>query len=239
MLPDGHPPVPLDASSCPYHADADPDVLRQANSTSPKTIVDTPPNTSEDPGSGTDPRNNMPLHPHQHMARGQSAPLSIQREVSSIPMGGKHDGKFWVYPSEQMFYNAMKRKNWEPNEKDMGVVVPIHNVVNEQCWKKILEWESVHQTSCAQPKLLKFIGRPREYSPKARFMNLIGYKLPFDRHDWYVDRCGKQVRYVIDFYGGNSDAPGVSFFLDVRPDLSADGLRDRIRRFWNTGTGLF
>ena len=25
----------------------------------------------------------------------------------------------WVYPSEQMFYNAMKRKGWSPSEDDM------------------------------------------------------------------------------------------------------------------------
>ena len=24
--------------------------------------------------------------------------------------------------------------------------------------------------------------------------------LPFDRHDWWVDRCGKEVRYTIDYY---------------------------------------
>lgn len=23
---------------------------------------------------------------------------------------------------------------------------------------------------------------------------------PFDRHDWVVDRCGREVRYIIDFY---------------------------------------
>ena len=28
----------------------------------------------------------------------------------------------------------------------------------------------------------------------------MGGQLPFDRHDWYVDRCGQEVRYVIDFY---------------------------------------
>ena len=41
-----------------------------------------------------------------------------------------------------MFFNAMKRKSWNPSEKDMGVVVPIHNAVNEQSWRKILEWEN-------------------------------------------------------------------------------------------------
>jgi len=37
-------------------------------------------------------------------------------------------------------------------------------------------------------------GRPQDYSPKARLLNLLGYKLPFDRHDWIVDRCGEEVR---------------------------------------------
>lgn len=43
------------------------------------------------------------------------------------------------------------------------------------------------------PKLKKFMGRPQEYSPKARLLNFLGYKLPFDRHDWIVDRCGCEV----------------------------------------------
>lgn len=48
------------------------------------------------------------------------------------------------------------------------------------------------------------------------------YKLPFDRHDWIVDRCGTEVRYVIDFYqgevpqGDSHQAPPSAFFLDVR-----------------------
>ena len=38
-------------------------------------------------------------------------------------------------------------------------------------------------------------GRPQDYSPKARLLNLMGYKLPFDRHDWVVLRQGgKEVR---------------------------------------------
>ena len=37
-------------------------------------------------------------------------------------------------------------------------------------------------------------------SPMARLMSWMGHPLPFDRHDWYVDRCGTEVRYVIDFY---------------------------------------
>ena len=44
--------------------------------------------------------------------------------------------------------------------------------------------------------------------------------MPFDRHDWYVDRCGKEVRYVIDFYFNEDKAgtPEVSLpFLRAGP----------------------
>lgn len=60
------------------------------------------------------------------------------------------------------------------------------------------------------------------------------YKLPFDRHDWVVDRCGEQVRYVIDFYAG-SPIPGkpASFYLDVRPALdSFVSFKDRFLYWW-------
>ena len=43
----------------------------------------------------------------------------------------------WMYPSEQMFYNAMKRKGWSPSEQDMQSVVAIHNGVNERAWSEV------------------------------------------------------------------------------------------------------
>ena len=44
-------------------------------------------------------------------------------------------------------------------------------------------------------------------SPLARVSAWRTGQMPFDRHDWYVDRCGKEVRYVIDFYF-NEDKAG-------------------------------
>ena len=38
----------------------------------------------------------------------QPFPLSKDRQVSGIPKAGTDDN--WVYPSEQMFFNAMSRK---------------------------------------------------------------------------------------------------------------------------------
>ena len=60
---------------------------------------------------------------------------------------------------------------------------------------------------------------------------LQGYKMPFDRHDWVVDRCGEEVRYVIDFYNG-VPAPGmpIAMHVDVRPALdSFQAALDRLR----------
>lgn len=169
--------------------------------------------------------NQMAPSPNRPSFLEQQKPLNQKRQVSSIPM--EKDEEHWVYPSEQMFYNAMKRKGWNPTEEDMPAVVAIHNAVNERAWREILSWES-HQgisAACGGPKLVKFRGRPKDFSPKARFLNMLGYKLPFDRHDWIVDRCGKQVRYVIDFYNG-APQPNMpaAMHLDVRPALDSPAL---------------
>jgi len=108
-------------------------------------------------------------------------------------------------------------------EEDMDAVVAIHNTVNERCWNDIREWEKKYFSACGEPKLLKFQGRAQDYSPRARLYNLLGYKLPFDRHDWTIERCGKQVRYVIDFYQGKPQQGKVSIFLEVRPALDSFG----------------
>lgn len=46
--------------------------------------------------------------PNQVPAQDQPFPLSVVREESNIPRFNKD--KNWVYPSEQMFWNAMLRK---------------------------------------------------------------------------------------------------------------------------------
>lgn len=116
----------------------------------------------------------------------------------------------------------------------MRPVVSIHNAVNERAWQEVLAWERLHCAECDNPRLKRFRGRPSDTSPKARLLNFLGYALPFDRHDWVVDRCGREVRYVIDFYNGapRPGAPGApaAFFLDVRPALdSVEAAWDRVR----------
>ncbi|KAK9453021.1 cytochrome c/c1 heme-lyase [Dipodascopsis uninucleata] len=176
--------------------------------------------------------------------------LGKDREISSIPRSsdeaynggeGEHGGAVsgearWVYPSEEMFYKAMKRKNWDPKAEDMKVVVPIHNAVNERAWTEILKWETAYGEAykCGGPKLVSFKGDSSKLTPRARINMLFGYQRPFDRHDWVIDRCGKRVEYVIDFYTGkpSSITPDIpSFYLDVRPKLSLEGAWIRFQKF--------
>jgi cytochrome c heme-lyase len=87
-------------------------------------------------------KNQMPTNLSQKPVSGQARQLDTTREVSSIPsVEGSTESKYWIYPSEQMFFDAMRRKNWDPKEVDMKTVVPIHNAVNERAWSQIMEWE--------------------------------------------------------------------------------------------------
>ena len=51
----------------------------------------------------------MPNSPNEP-APDQPFPLDTTRQVSSIPKAEKDSSERWVYPSEQMFWNAMRRK---------------------------------------------------------------------------------------------------------------------------------
>ncbi|KAI8101898.1 hypothetical protein M9434_006960 [Picochlorum sp. BPE23] len=178
-----------------------------------------------------DPRNNMPLQANQEPCPGQKELLSTDRIQSNIPKGGTDTT--WLYPSPQMFYNALKRKGKgdDVEEKDMESVVAAHNTMNEITWQHVWAWEQLHRNSCPNPSLLRFLGRPDDLSPLARIRSWFGGPSPFDRHDWYVDRCGTEVRYVIDFYfdedkAGSTDA----FEIVVRPALDSPGAAlDRVK----------
>ena len=185
--------------------------------------------------------NSMPAN--QKPAKGQRAALPTERATSSIPSAAGGD-PLWVYPSEQQFYNAMKRKGYAPQEEEMGAVVAIHNAVNERAWAEVVAWEATLHPECtAGLRLLRFEGKPTEPTPKARVNALLGYSAPFDRHDWTVTRCGKEVTYLLDFYNGRA-TPGrpVAMHIDARPAADdVQGAWDRVRlpfvRMWQAMQG--
>ncbi|XP_063056064.1 holocytochrome c-type synthase-like [Engraulis encrasicolus] len=184
--------------------------------------------------SDINPANMMPP-PNQTPAEGQPFSLSVGRQESTIPRSGSEQN--WVYPSEQMFWNAMLRKGWRWNEgdierKDMQNIISIHNQNNELAWQEILRWEKLHAKECpCGPSLVRFGGKAKELTPRARFRSWMGNELPFDRHDWIVNRCGKEVRYVIDYY--DAGLASKHTVLDVRPALDSIGaVWDRMRVAW-------
>lgn len=225
-------------SGCPMHS---------AESNQPQSTI-----VSECP---INPDNRMPMEANQQPSEGQPFDLSKNRQKSTIPKFNppNENEKYWVYPSEQMFWNAMLRKGWKWQEavegkdktinnenftsKDMSDIIKIHNFNNEMAWREVLKWEmSFHLKECpCGPTLKRFGGRAQDYSPRARIRSWMGYELPFDRHDWIVDRCGKEVRYVIDYYdGGFLEETGNFALLDVRPALdSFEALWDRMKAtYW-------
>lgn len=174
---------------------------------------------------------------NQKPAPGQPFPLPTERQQSTIPKVTEDGSKdFWVYPSQQMFWNAMLRKGWrwkeeEIKQEDMGHIIKIHNANNEQAWQEVLKWEALHAKECGNPRLKSFGGKASDYSPRAKIRHWMGYELPFDRHDWIVDRCGKEVRYVIDYYDGGTMDNNYRFaLLDVRPAMdSPENIWDRMK----------
>jgi hypothetical protein len=115
-----------------------------------------------------DPTNNMPSVANQLPAPMQNEELSTERVKSSIPKGGTDAGT-WTYPSPQMFYNSLARKNklGDTEESDIESVVAIHNNMNEKTWAKVMEWEEVlcpEGMKHGGSKLLKFLGRPSDLS---------------------------------------------------------------------------
>ncbi|OWZ20492.1 Cytochrome c/c1 heme lyase [Phytophthora megakarya] len=152
-------------------------------------------------GERIDPTNMMPYNPNQDPNAEQRYPLPQDRVQSTIPKGGTEGT--WLYPSEQMFFNALKRKGKgeDVHEGDVRAIVSIHNNMNERAWAQVEHYEKVCHPDLQSSKLLKFCGRPDKLTPIAWVKNLLGYGKPFDRHDWTVLRSDNtQVRYVIDYY---------------------------------------
>lgn len=112
--------------------------------------------------------------------------LSLERETSSIPRysaeaagadSATPTGTKWVYPSPSQFYTALQRKNRNPRQEDMDIVVPIHNAVNERTWDEVMKWENEALSGAAAKdavQLVSFKGRPNDRTPRAWWKILLG-----------------------------------------------------------------
>ncbi|KAF8822908.1 putative cytochrome c1 heme lyase [Cardiosporidium cionae] len=155
--------------------------------------------------------------------------LSSEREKSTIPSVSGD----WYYPSPKQFYKSILLKGHVVDPADIPTVVSIHNQVNEESWKRIIKFEKLHENVCKDPKLVRFLGRAGDLSLKAKIRSLVGFGKPFDRHDWFVDRCGERIKYIVDFYDGLPDPEKpISIFIDARPELTFSGMLDRAKLYF-------
>lgn len=182
--------------------------------------------------SGLDSQTNLPNEAElQRKSTETASQLAADRTASSIPRASS--SQTWTYPSPRMFYNALLRKGHDTRPEDIEPMLKVHNFLNERVWEEVLGWEAEHASICGEPRLKRFMGRPQDLSPRARFFGFFfGTPKPFDRHDWVVDRCGREVRYVIDYYSGPRGEE-TTFYCDVRPALDSwDAFIDRGKLFW-------
>ncbi|OAA79383.1 cytochrome c heme lyase [Akanthomyces lecanii RCEF 1005] len=258
------PPIPS-TSGCPVPHDQRAAAVAAATSkpaaaSEPKSIL-----------SQLNPLNYMFPDLSQKPALNQKVALPTSREESTIPKGDG-DGT-WEYPSPQQMYNALLRKGY--TDTDITAVesmVSVHNFLNEGAWAEIVGWEQRFHRGlyrgwqlCKRgeehfdeemdrnwdgkepdPSLIRFQGRPKDMTPKAAMLQVLGWiypskfgtEPPFDRHDWYVSRDvngeQQQIRYVIDYYSGEAeenDNDEPVFYLDVRPAATPQGAAERIIRW--------
>ena len=91
--------------------------------------------------------------PATQASHGATAAANNEQETGADAATGN-----WIYPSERMFFEAMRRKGYVDNDgddhgggarraareaaADMRAVVPIHNAGNERAWAEIKAWEA-------------------------------------------------------------------------------------------------
>lgn len=139
----------------------------------------------------------------QKPAENQDIALPTSREESTIPKG-TGDGN-WEYPSPQQMYNALLRKGY--TDTDVTAVesmVSVHNFLNEGAWQEIVGWEQRFNRGlykgwqiCKRgeahvpeeldrnwdgtehdPTLIRFQGRPKDITPKATMLQVLGWIYP-------------------------------------------------------------
>lgn len=171
-------------SSCPVpHAQPDPQ---------PKSLL-----------SQLNPLNYMFPDLSQAPSEGQTIALPTTREESTIPRG-QGEG-LWEYPSPQQMYNALLRKGYADTDVTaVESMVSVHNHLNEGAWAEIVDWEKRFSKGLIrgwqvcrrgeahtdeeierhwdgpekEPTLIRFQGRPKDMTPKASILQLLGRVYP-------------------------------------------------------------
>ncbi|KAL4888543.1 cytochrome c/c1 heme-lyase [Aspergillus ambiguus] len=230
----------------------------------PETEAAAPPANKPSTLSKLNPLNYMFSSISQERAPNQTVDLPVDREPSSIPRGDTDGNWEYPSPQQmynamlrkgytdtpQDAVEAMVAVHNFLNEGAWAEIVGWERLFARGLthgWEKCRRGEEniamdamreeltgVPEDEATTPRLLRFQGRPKELTPKARILQALGYVYPakfesnppFDRHDWYVLRQTpsgpREIRYVIDYYSGPPEPTGEPvFYLDIRPALDS------------------
>ncbi len=180
---------PVAPSSCPVPHDS-----RAETKDEPRSIL-----------SKMNPLNYMFHSISQERAPNQNYALPVTRDESSIPKGSGTGN--WEYPSPQQMYNALLRKGYTDTDVTaVESMVAVHNFLNEGAWGEVVEWErrfgkglyrgwevskrgeenatmalrrlEIQEGEAEQPTLIRFQGRPKDMTPKAAVIQMLGRLYP-------------------------------------------------------------
>ena len=188
-------PPKKDASKCPVdHAS-----MAAMKKPAPSASSEAPAVSTSEKKSSWNPLNYMFADLSQEKAAEQKITLDTEREPSTIPKG-TGDGN-WEYPSPQQMYNALLRKGYTDTDPEhVTSMVSVHNYLNEGAWNEVRVWEGIYAKGLAEgwkrvrrgeqgiaessvaddadPKLMRFQGRPKEMTPKAAMVQALGRLWP-------------------------------------------------------------
>jgi cytochrome c heme-lyase len=207
-VPHGNPSANAALSSCPVpHGNPSASAALSSSSSSCPVQHDSPNAAAEEPSllSKLNPLNYMFHSISQERAPNQTYALPTTRDPSSIPRGSG-DGN-WEYPSPQQMYNALLRKGYTDTDiTAVESMVAVHNFLNEGAWAEIVEWErrfarglsrgwavskrgeenaelelrrlEAQEGGQVTPSLIRFQGRPKDLTPKAAILQMLGRVYP-------------------------------------------------------------
>ena len=199
LKPTAKPPTPPAETACPY--------------TPAEISTNDPEARQPSKFSKYNPLNYMFSDLSQERATNQNVTLPTEREPSTIPKGSGEGN--WEYPSPQQMYNALLRKGYRDTDATaVESMVSVHNFLNEGAWAEIVEWErrfgkglargwemckrgemgsmaganmGANEEEVVQPRLVRFMGRPKEMTPKAAMIQVMGWIYP--SAFGYADQC--------------------------------------------------
>lgn len=195
-------------SACPMNRSTDSPFYAPPKSSSPApTPEPAAPAKSSSTLSKLNPLNFMFASISQERAPNQTVDLGVDREVSTIPRGDS-EGNWEYPSPQQMYNAMLRKGHTDTPQDAVEAMVAVHNFLNEGAWNEIVSWErtfakglmpgwekcrrgeenlsydlykaemtgAIDQST--EPRLIRFQGRPKELTPKARIFQTLGWVYP-------------------------------------------------------------